>query len=552
MTQFRFATLITSVVVAYLFLIFNVYKLQIKESLYYSARAQSQYQLAGFLEPHRGVIYFLDKNNNAIPAAINKSYDAIFAVPRDIKDIDKAVENLAPLLNLPQEELRRKLSKDNLYEILVKKATPEQVAKISEAKIKGIHVDEQDWRHYPFNKMAAHVLGFVGFGDNEVKMEGRYGIEKHFNNLLSGQPGSIDGKEITKPTQGTDIHLTIDRNIQFEIENALKNLVEEKKAVGGTIIVQEPKTGRVLGLANWPDFDPNNYSQSDLSSFINPAVQLIYEPGSVFKVITMAAGLDSGKITPQTTYYDSGVINFRDGKKIQNWDLKSHGQVIMSEIIEHSINTGSAFVESKIGHQNFYNYLKNFGFENKAGIDLPGEVAGNLRNVENYKADIDFASASFGQGIAVTPLQLISAVSAIANDGKLMTPFIIASNEPKEVRQIISPEAAQATTKMMTSAVRKAKVAQIPNYFIAGKTGTAQVPDFKRGGYTKDVINTYAGFAPASDPKFTILIKLDKPAGAPLAGTTVVPVFHDLSQFILNYYNIRPDNLDEKSAEKNS
>lgn len=545
MTQFRFIVLITSVTAAYLVLVFNIYTLQIKKGLYYSARAQSQYQLAGFLEPHRGAIYFTDKNNNQIPTAVNKSYDAIFAVPKAIQDLDKAVENLAPILNLDQEELRKKLSKNNLYELLVKKATPEQVTKVSELKIKGIYVDAQDWRYYPFNNLAAHILGYVGFSEDENKTEGKYGVERYFNDLLSGQPGIVNGQEIIKPTQGTDIVLTIDRNIQVEAEDTLKKLVEEKEAVGGTIIVQEPETGKILALANWPDFDPNNYSQSDLGHFINPAVQSIYEPGSVFKVITMAAGLDSGKITPQTTYYDSGVINFPDGKKIQNWDLKAHGQITMSTVIEQSINTGSAFVESKIGHRDFYQYLNQFGFEDKTSINLPGEVAGNLRNVKNYQADIDLASASFGQGIAVTPLQLISAISAIANQGKLMSPFIVANEEPKEVRQVISPEAAQATTKMMVSAVRKAGIAQIPNYLIAGKTGTAQVPDFKKGGYTKDVINTYAGFAPASDPKFTVLVKLDKPAGAPLAGTTVVPTFRDLAQFILNYYNIRPDDLKE-------
>jgi len=552
MTQFRFITLITSVIAAYSVLIFNIYNLQIKKGLYYSARAQSQYQLAGFLEPHRGTIYFGDKNDNLIPAAINKSYDTIFAVPKEIQDLDKAVENLAPILNIDQAELRKKLSKNNLYEPVVKKADPEQVAKISELKIKGVYVDEQDWRYYPFSSLAAHILGFVGFGEDANKTEGKYGIEKYFNDLLGGQPGAIDGKEITKPAQGTDMALTIDRNIQVEVEDILKKLVKEREADGGTIIIQESKTGKILALANWPDFDPNNYSQSDLGHFINPAVQSIYEPGSVFKVITMAAGLDSGKITPQTSYYVSGVINFSNGKKIQNWDLKAHGTVAMSGILEQSINTGSVFIEGKIGHKDFYNYLNKFGFEDKTNINLPGEVAGNLRNVKNYRADIDFAAASFGQGIAVTPLQLIGAVSAIANNGKLMAPFIIADEEPRVIRQVISPEAARTTTKMMVSAVNKAGAAQIPNYLIAGKTGTAQVPDFKKGGYTKDVINTYAGFAPASDPKFTILVKLDKPAGAPLAGTTVVPAFRDLAQFILNYYNIRPDNLDEKPAEKNS
>lgn len=543
MTQFRFATLITSFFAVYLLLIFNLYNLQIEKGQHYAARAQSQYQLAGFLEPHRGLVYITDKNNSLIPAAINKSYDAIFAVPKEMADIDKAIENLSPILNIDQKELRKKLTKNNFYELLVKRASTEQVTKTAEAKIKGIYVDQQDWRYYPFNNLAAQVLGFVGFSDKDNATKGRYGAEKQFNDLLSGQPGEVEDGKAIKPIQGLDVALSLDRDIQSEAESALKKLVEEKQAVSGTVIVQEPKTGKILALANQPDFDPNNYPKYDLNNFINPALQSVYEPGSVFKVITMAAGLDNSSVTPDTTYYDNGFINFPNGKKIQNWDLKAHGQVKMSEIIEKSINTGSAFVESRLGHKNFYNYLTKFGFEEKTGIDLPGEVVGNLKNIKKYKAEIDFASASFGQSISVTPLQLIAAISAIANEGKLMIPYIAKDKKPQIVRAVISPQAAKEITKMMVSAVNKAGVAKIENYSIAGKTGTAQVPDFKKGGYTEDVINTYAGFAPAYNPRFVILIKLDQPAGAPLAGTTVVPAFRELAQFILNYYNIPPDNL---------
>lgn len=543
MNRFHFTTLITSVIFAYLILIFNIYNLQIKDGKFYSARAQSQYQLSGFLEPHRGLIYFTDKNQNRIPAAINKSYQTIFAVPKEIKDIDRTVENLGPILNIEQEKLRSQLNKKNLYEPLIKRASKEQISKVIELAIKGIYIDDQEWRYYPFESLAVHVIGFLGFNDQDYIPTGIYGIEKKFNELLSGKPGKIGGKQLIKPEQGQDVFLTIDRNIQTKAESILKNLTEKYKAVGGTVIVQEPKTGKILALASFPTFDPNNYSKYDVSTFLNPAIQAVYEPGSAFKVITMVAGLDSEKITPQTTYYDSGSITFSDGKKISNWDLKAHGTITMSEILEQSINTGSAFVESKIGHKNFYNYLEKFGFNEATNINLPGEVVGNLKNIKNYNSNIDFATASFGQGISVTPLQLINAISAIANGGKLMSPLIIQNEDPTEIGLVVSEEATKQVTEMMISAVNKAKVAHIPNYKIAGKTGTAQVPDFKKGGYTKDVINTYIGFGPASNPRFTILIKLDKPEGAPLAGTTVVPVFRELVQFILNYYNIPPDDL---------
>ncbi len=543
MNRFHFTILITSVLSAYFFLILNIYNLQIRNGQYYSEKAQSQYRLSGFLEPHRGLIYFSDKNNNRIPAVINKSHQTIFAVPKEIEDVDKTIENLGPILNIDQEQLRNKITQNNLYEPLLRKAGPEQISKINESPIKGIYIDDQEWRYYPFGELASQVLGFLGYNDQSNLASGQYGIEKRFNDLLGGKPGIIENGKATKPIRGDDIVLTIDRNIQIEIESKLKELVEKHSAVGGTIIAQESQTGKIIALANYPTFDLNNYSTYDIATFINPAVQSVYEPGSVFKVITMSAGLDSKKITPKTTYYDSGAITFSDGKKIKNWDLKAHGQINMSEVIEQSINTGSAFVESQIGHKAFYDYLDKFGFNDLTQIELPGEVSGNIKNIKTKNAGIDFAAASFGQGISVTPMQLIAAVSAIANGGKLMMPYITTSQEPQEIRQVISSDAAKEMTKMMVSAVNKATVAQIPGYNVAGKTGTAQVPDFKHGGYTTDVINSYIGFVPAFDSKFIILIKLDKPLGAPLAGATVVPAFRELAKFILNYYNIPPDDL---------
>ena len=337
--------------------------------------------------------------------------------------------------------------------------------------------------------------------------------------------------------------LTIDRNIQAEAERILKNLVQAYTAAGGSIIVQEPQTGRIIALVNYPSFNPNNYSQYDIKNFTNPAVQAIFEPGSVFKVITLAAGLDSGAITPETTYYDTGVLTFPDGKKIKNWDFKAHGTVGISGILEKSLNTGSAFVESRLGHKNFYNYLVKFGFGGVTGIDLPGEISGSLNNIKKYDAPIHFATASFGQGISVTPIQLISAISAIANKGLWLTPQITENTPAPEVRRVISEKAAVQIAQMKEQAVNKAGMARIAQYRVAGKTGTAQLPDFKSGGYTNDVINSYAGFAPVSRPQFSALIKLDKPEGAPLAGATVVPAFRELAQFILNYYNIPPDDL---------
>lgn len=545
MKSLRSYTVFSGITVAYIVLGLQLYDLQIAKGSFYSLRAATQYRLAGFMEPHRGLITITDKNGDSFPIAGNQPHQVVIAVPREIKDIDAAVENLSPILGMEADTVRAILGKKGSYQVLLKDPTPEQAAQIAEADIAGIRMDEQEKRLYGLGSLASHVVGFVAPSGDDAAVVGRYGIEKQFEKNLAGTAGSLENGTVTDATQGTDIALTLDRQIQTEAEKTLKNLITEKNAEGGTIIVQEPATGKIIAMASAPDFNPATYSDYSLKNLTNPAVQARYEPGSVFKVITAAIGLETKAFTPETTYYDTGALKFDDGKVIRNWDLKAHGTVTMTNVIEESLNTGAAFMQTKIGNAPFYKYLTAFGFADPTGVELPGEVGGNLKNIKTHKADIDFAAASFGQGVAVTPLQMIAAVGAIANRGPLMKPYITLGAEPITVRTVLTKEAADQTTAMMISAVDKARVAHIQNFTVAGKTGTAQAVDLVHGGYTKDVINTYTGFFPASKPKIIILIKLDKPAGAPLAGTTVVPAFRKLAEFIINYYGIPPDNLQE-------
>lgn len=529
MKSWRLWLLTTAIVFAYSGLIFNIYELQIKKGVYYAAKAASQSRGRDFLASSRGTIYFSDKNGNKISASLNREYPVIFAVPKEIADADEAAAALSPILNIETEKIKNLLIKpDDLYELLLAKASGEQVAKIKALGLKGIYIDSQGFRFYPFGNLASHLLGFVGPAQDDGLIKGRYGIEQVYDDYL----------------RSDDLELTIDRNIQAQAEKILKSLIEKYSAAGGTVIVQDPKTGKILALGNYPNFDPNEYSKSPLKAFLNPAVQGVYEPGSVFKVITMAAGIDSNKITPNTKFYDSGSLTL-NGKTIKNWDLKAHGTVTMTNVIEQSINTGAAFAEKKTGHDIFYNYLLKFGFDELTGIELPGEIGGKLKNLKISFRDINFATASFGQGISVTPIQLVNAISTIANGGVLMQPFIVESAAPKSIRRVISEEAAENITVMMVSAVDKAEIARIPGYEVAGKTGTAQIPDFKRGGYSDEFIHSYVGFAPATDARFTILMKVDNPKGVSLAGATVVPAFRELAQFILNYYNVPADNIVE-------
>ncbi len=543
-SRFRFTIIILGIFGAFSYLIYSLHDLQINRGSYFSSRAESQYKLAGFLEPHRGVIYFTDKEKKKVPAALNKSYPVIFAVPKEIKNVEKTSQILANILNKDEADLKKNLSRENsLYRLLQKKANKEQVEKINEADLEGVYIDEQEFRFYPFGKLAAHILGFIAPNEKDDTFRGRYGLERRFDDSLRGVPGKVTGDKITRPKQGEDLELTIDHNIQEESEKILKKLVDTYKAEKGMVIVQNPKTGSILSLGAYPAFDPNEYSKNSLQTFLNPVTQSIYEPGSIFKVITMASALDAGVVTPTTTYYDSGSLTL-NGRTIRNWDLKAHGQTTMTQVIEKSLNTGSAYAGRQLGKDKYHDYLTKFGFTKKTNIQLSNEVVGNIEPVKKPRA-IHLATASFGQGVSVTPIALINAISTIANKGFLMKPNILKSNKPQKIRRVISEKSANEITAIMTSAVKKARVAQVPKYKVAGKTGTAQVPDFKKGGYTDDVINTYIGFAPSSDAEFVILFRIDKPLGAPLAGQTVVPAFRELAEFILNYYNIAPDNLSE-------
>ena len=526
---FRFLALITLFFLSYGVLGYNLYHHQILKRDYYFEKAEARNDFQKELELRRGQIFFTDRNGNSTAVAQNRDYSAVFASPGEIEDAASAAAFLSPIVGKNEEKLAAAFqNKENFFYPLIDKASEEQIKAVEDLGLKGIHVNDRQYRFYPFNNLASHVLGFVGLNESNDVPTGLYGIERLKNGELADEE---------------DANLTIDVNLQGEAEQILGDLVREFEAVGGTVIIEEPVTGKILALASAPNFNPNSYGEYPVKNFLNPAVQSIYEPGSVFKVITMASGLDLGVITPETTYVDRGKVAL-NGKTIENWDKKAHGEITMTNVLEFSANTGAVFAESQIGHKNFLEYMKKFGFGETTGIDLPDETVGSLRSLERKDVrEIDFATASFGQGPAVTPIQLVNAYSAIASGGVLMRPYINASEKPKVIRRGISEEAAGEVTGMMESAVNKAEVAAIKGYRVAGKTGTAQIPDFEKGGYSDELIHNFVGFAPASNPKFVILIKIDKPK-SPLAGLTVVPAFRKLAEFTLNYYHIAPDRVE--------
>lgn len=541
----------------------RLFFLQVNKGEYFLAQAESQHQFSKVLSARRGEIFAQNKFGEFFPLAINKDFDVVFVVPKEIKNPEDLAVRLSAILKINQSEILAKISKpDDPYELLKKKLTPAEVDALKDLKASGVYLAKESGRFYPSDNLASHILGFT-IQKQTDEIFGQYGLEEYYNEILAGKPGFFEGdkdaqgywifgprgKNVTPPQDGANLILTIDFNIQMEAEKLLAEASQKWQTSEGTIIVMEVQTGKILALANWPSFNPNEYNKEKVGVFLNAATQTIYEPGSVVKAVTMAAGLDAGAVTPETTYDDKGELKF-GGYTIKNFDGKGRGVVNMIKVLEESLNTGAVFVQQKLGKDLFREYIRAFGFDEKTGVDLPAEVKGKISGLSG-KQDINFATASFGQGIAVTPLELIRAVGALANGGKIMRPYVVEKIDygngrieeiaPRVQRQAISGQSSAKISAMLTSVVKngQAKRAQVPGYLVAGKTGTAQIPD-GQGGYSNEVIHNFIGFAPAMDPKFAILVKLDKPKGVRWAEGSVGPVFRDLTKFILDYYQIPP------------
>ncbi|MDD3711260.1 MAG: penicillin-binding protein 2 [Patescibacteria group bacterium] len=472
------------------------------------------------------------------------------------------------LINFYFSVLREKFSLNSPEDLFIKNG---KVLLVSDGRdvsleIEGFSYTWETFRYYPDKETMSILTGF-----SNMENVGNYGLEGFFNSELSGEDGFllgdkgsyqgrriiIDKKEYKAPVNGNNIVLTIDYGVQMSVCQKLKEAQLKHQFNSGSVIIMDPKTGKIIAMCSWPGYDPNNYQEvEDSSIFDDPNISRQYEPGSVFKTITMAAAIDQGKISPDTFYNDLGQLNIKGWPKpIKNSDFSihgGHGWVNMNYVLENSLNTGAIFAASQIGPQVFAEYLEKFGFNDKTGIELSGEISGNFRNLLSDKVkDIDFATASFGQGVAVTPLQMISAYSAIANKGVLMKPYIvdeildennqlIKKTEPQIVRRVISEQTAETVSAMLVNVVENghAKKSKIDGYYIGGKTGTAQIPS-PRGGYLEgQYVHNFLGYGPIEDPKFVMLVKFDSPKTSVYAEGTVVPVFGEIIDFLLKYYQI--------------
>lgn len=549
----------------------KLYSLQIDQYSSFKALANNQHSAFLDLVPKRGEIFLVDRNE-AYPVAVNKDTKMAYAVPKEIDDPKRSAELISQVLDMPHEDLEEKFSNpEDMYEVLKHRLTDEEIQKINDLKLAGVHLTEESYRYYPAGELASHVLGFVGWKGNDFG--GRYGVEFEFEDRLRGEAGTLfqkkdtsgrwistGEKEIAHAKDGDSFVLTIDHVIQYETEKILKSAVEKFEADRGTIIVMEPMTGKILSMASFPNFNPNDYKDiENMESFRNLAVSDSYECGSVFKTFTIASAIDDGKINPDTTYVDTGQVS-EAGYTIKNSDLKSNGKQTMTQVLEKSLNTGVIFAEKLLGNKNFKEYIERFGFGSSTKVDLPGESAANISNLKNVKSDIQFFTASFGQGITVTPIQLVSAYNVIAGGGVLMKPQIVEKIvrsdgseekiEPQEERRVVSQKTAQLVSEMLRSVVVNGhgKRADVPGYLVAGKTGTAQVAKVGSIGYEDGKnIGSFAGFAPLNDPRYTILVRLDGPKNVEWAESSAAPAFGELMKFLLEYGGVEPT---EKYTQK--
>ncbi len=541
---FLFAVLVS------LLIVYRLFTLQITQVGRWQAAAHGQQKVLSPTTGERGSIYLTSINDNKIPVAVNSSVYYAFIEPRKIED-DKKEELaiiIAEILEIDIEEVESKLEKDNTYEVLKRNLSEEEVVALDE--VEDVHLRKSFVRSYPEGELAAHIIGFVG-GEGV----GQYGVEQYYEDKLKGQEGVREGFKIfsrdfilaDSTKKGEDIELTIDYNIQHFTERELERAVERTNAQGGLVVVGDPNTGEILAIANYPTFNVNDYSKADSSLMRNHALQETFEPGSVFKPITMAIALDRGVVRPDDTFQDTGVAYIRN-EPIYNYNRRSYGLVTMTEVMEKSINTGMVHVKNKIGNQNFLDSLEKFKLFEPTGIDLHGEVFSLNKNVRaGY--EMNFATASYGQGIEVNAIQIFRAFSVFASGGKMVNPFVLLEDRESYggEERIISPSAASLVTDMLVSTIERGfgSTAKVPGYHIAGKTGTAQVSWSKinvnkRGYIPGKTIQGFAGYAPAYNPEFVIFVKLDFPQTRS-AEVSAAPVFREIAKYIFEYKKIPHD-----------
>jgi cell division protein FtsI/penicillin-binding protein 2 len=517
----------------------------------YVAFARRQQQRTIEISPKRGVLY--DRNGHEL--AMSVLVDSCYAVPPEISDPDLVARLLAPITREPQRLLRERLRESRAFVWVARKLSPEVVARIQALNLRGIYFEKESQRFYPKGRLAAQVLGYV-----DIDEHGLAGIEQTFDREIRGRPGRMvvltDARHrwfraTERPAEpGESLVLTIDENIQYIAEKALAEAVEKTHAQAGTAVVEDPNTGALLALASQPSFDPNDPGASPAAARADRAVSDIYEPGSTFKIITLSSAIDEGAAHPDDLVdCQMGTIVVA-GRLIHDW--KRFGVLSVAGILAHSSDVGAIKVALRVGDQNFYRYIRGFGFGQLTHIELPGETPGLLRPVARWSAS-SIGSLAIGQEIGVTPIQLVNAVSVVANGGLLMRPHVVreilrggqATPQPEPPpRRVIQATSAATLRHLMEGVVLEGtgREARLDGYTAAGKTGTAQKIDPATRRYSRShYIASFVGFAPVSSPAVAILVVLDSPSGEHHGGSTAAPAFKEIAEQVLPYLNVPHD-----------
>jgi len=545
---------------AFLTITVRLFQKSVLEHGEYVALASNQHTIRQELPSQRGLIQIHELGSDLWPLATNERRYDVSVIPNRVTDPKGLAVALSQLLDLKADEVYDKINTDKPYLPPLKKQVDEAtITKVIALPFKGLLATPIDARTYPEGDFASQLVGFVNYDG-----QGASGIEAQYEDALKGKSGTLLGKQdifgrmvsITgqvKPQAGSSVVLTLDHTIQFLADRELKYAISAYGAVGGSVIVLNPKTGALLAIANQPSFDPNHYGDvptDQQQRYLNDAISTVYEPGSIMKPVVMATAIDQGKIQPETKSTFSNFVTVQ-GYQIHTALDKAYGEETMTQILENSDNVGMVWVAGHLEYQALYDSFKRFGFGVPTGLDLPAETSGSILPLGDWR-EISRATMAFGQGISVTPLQMAMAWQSLANGGQLMKPYVVdkivrsdgsvVATEPTSVRQVVTKETADKVKIMLQSVVDngQSKKAQIPGYAIGGKTGTAQYAKAE-GGYQEDSYNhSFIGFLPVDDPQYLVMVKLDQPTSSKYADATALPAFRAIAQGIISYKGLSP------------
>lgn len=549
------------------FILYQLFQLQVVHGERYREQVNNQHMTTASNIFDRGSIFFQKKDGDLVSAATMNTGFTLAINPQRVSDIDEAYEVLSAVIELDYERFVNRASRtQTVHQEIATQLNEETMLEIRGLGLPYVQLLRNRWRSYPGNTLAAHTLGFVGFGDAQsTVLTGQYGVERTYDDILSRNREGVRVNafaEIFSNLQNTfsddtvvsgDVVLTIEPSVQALLETTLEDISDRwsSEMTGGIII--HPQTGAIYAMGVTPSFDVNNFtSVTDQRVFRNTLVESVYEMGSVIKPLIFAVGIDLGLVSADMPFYDAGSVTVRN-RTIYNFDRRGRGQITMQDVLNQSLNTGMVHISQLVPRPQMREYLLNFGLGERTGIDLPFEARGLVNNLDTNR-DVEFANISFGQGIAVTPIALVRALSAMANGGYMVTPHVVSEirrpgHFPKKIEypqgeRIISQEASEEITRMLVEVVDSTLMdgrARMDFYSVAAKTGTAQIPSPDGGYYADRNLHSFFGYFPAYEPEFLVLLYTVHPKGARFASQTLAPPFMDIARYLLNYYTIHPD-----------